>query len=143
MDKARVFNLLQDQRRLHVRILQGLHACNDITAQSARSFVFYVRSITAVLHGNLRLGNHCQASHWTSTVSSKASGHISERNGCSRAGLNNLAIAQLVEHLTVGFCGNQMVPGSIPGGQIMDSYIICHLSKSDTLFKCSATLPCF
>ena len=27
-------------------------------------------------------------------------------------------IAQLVEHLTVDFCGNQMVPGSIPGGRI-------------------------
>ncbi len=68
VDEARVFNLLQVQRRLHVRILQGLHACNDITAKSARSFVFYVRSITAVLHGNLRLG--------TSAVSSKESGHI-------------------------------------------------------------------
>ena len=28
------------------------------------------------------------------------------------------AIAQLVEHLTVECCGNQMVPGSIPGGWI-------------------------
>ena len=28
------------------------------------------------------------------------------------------AIAQLVEHLTVEFCSNQMVPGSIPGGRI-------------------------
>ena len=27
------------------------------------------------------------------------------------------AIAQLVEHLTVECCGNQMVPGSIPGGR--------------------------
>ena len=27
------------------------------------------------------------------------------------------AIAQLVEHLTVDHCGNQMVPGSIPGGR--------------------------
>ena len=28
------------------------------------------------------------------------------------------AIAQLVEHLTVETCSNQMVPGSIPGGRI-------------------------
>jgi hypothetical protein len=28
------------------------------------------------------------------------------------------AIAQLVEHLTVESCSNQMVPGSIPGGRI-------------------------
>ena len=28
------------------------------------------------------------------------------------------AIAQLVEHLTVECCSNQMVPGSIPGGRI-------------------------
>ena len=27
------------------------------------------------------------------------------------------AIAQLVEHLTVDTCSNQMVPGSIPGGR--------------------------
>ena len=27
------------------------------------------------------------------------------------------AIAQLVEHLTVDRCSNQMVPGSIPGGR--------------------------
>ena len=29
----------------------------------------------------------------------------------------NPAIAQLVEHLTVKDCRNQMVPGSIPGGR--------------------------
>ena len=28
------------------------------------------------------------------------------------------AIAQLVEHLTVGVCSYQMVPGSIPGGRL-------------------------
>jgi hypothetical protein len=28
------------------------------------------------------------------------------------------AIAQLVEHLTVDRCSNQMVPGSIPGGRM-------------------------
>jgi hypothetical protein len=32
--------------------------------------------------------------------------------------VNKPAIAQLVEHLTVDFCSNQMVPGSIPGGRI-------------------------
>ena len=31
------------------------------------------------------------------------------------------AIAQLVEHLTVECCSNQMVPGSIPGGRIFVS----------------------
>ena len=31
------------------------------------------------------------------------------------------AIAQLVEHLTVECCSNQMVPGSIPGGRML-----CH-----------------
>ena len=34
------------------------------------------------------------------------------------AGANKPAIAQLVEHLTVECCSNQMVPGSIPGGRI-------------------------
>ena len=33
------------------------------------------------------------------------------------------AIAQLVEHLTVECCSNQMVPGSIPGGRIL---LLCH-----------------
>ena len=32
--------------------------------------------------------------------------------------LSSPAIAQLVEHLTVENCSNQMVPGSIPGGRI-------------------------
>ena len=32
--------------------------------------------------------------------------------------LSKPAIAQLVEHLTVECCSNQMVPGSIPGGRI-------------------------
>ena len=31
---------------------------------------------------------------------------------------NKPAIAQLLEHLTVECCSNQMVPGSIPGGRI-------------------------
>ena len=30
------------------------------------------------------------------------------------------AIAQLVEHLTVDHCSNQMVPGSIPGGRTFE-----------------------
>ena len=34
------------------------------------------------------------------------------------------AIAQLVEHLTVECCSNQMVPGSIPGGRIYDHVYI-------------------
>ena len=33
------------------------------------------------------------------------------------ANLSKPAIAQLVEHLTVECCSNQMVPGSIPGGR--------------------------
>ena len=36
------------------------------------------------------------------------------------------AIAQLVEHLTVDFCSNQMVPGSIPGGRTSLSQQHCH-----------------
>ena len=36
----------------------------------------------------------------------------------TRAFVNRPAIAQLVEHLTVECCSNQMVPGSIPGGRI-------------------------
>ena len=127
VDKARVFNLLQDQRRLHVRILQGLHACNDIPAQSARSFVFYVHSITAVLHGNLRLRNHGQASHWTSS---------SRLPGCGS-----------VEYLTVDFCSNQMVPAPVPGGQSLDSHIMCSpffiLANRTSCSTCSDTLPCF
>ena len=38
------------------------------------------------------------------------------------------AIAQLVEHLTVDLCSNQMVPGSIPGGRIhARSRLVCML----------------
>ena len=36
-------------------------------------------------------------------------------------GLYKPAIAQLVEHLTVECCSNQMVPGSIPGGRIFQA----------------------
>ena len=35
------------------------------------------------------------------------------------------AIAQLVEHLTADFCGNQMVPGSIPGGWTLLASALC------------------
>ena len=35
------------------------------------------------------------------------------------------AIAQLVEHLTVDRCSNQMVPGSIPGGRILELMSHC------------------
>ena len=34
------------------------------------------------------------------------------------------AIAQLVEHLTVDHCSNQMVPGSIPGGRTFVEAVI-------------------
>ena len=37
---------------------------------------------------------------------------------CINASLSPPAIAQLVEHLTVDACSDQMVPGSIPGGRI-------------------------
>ena len=42
-------------------------------------------------------------------------------DGCNvdAAGTEEPAIAQLVEHLTVDRCSNQMVPGSIPGGRIL------------------------
>ena len=36
---------------------------------------------------------------------------------------NKPAIAQLVEHLTVECCFNQMVPGSIPGGRILSMHV--------------------
>ena len=39
------------------------------------------------------------------------------------------AIAQLVEHLTVEFCSNQMVPGSIPGGRIHCGVRVISLSR--------------
>jgi hypothetical protein len=38
------------------------------------------------------------------------------------------AIAQLVEHLTVECCSNQMVPGSIPGGRILEC--VCALLRA-------------
>ena len=36
------------------------------------------------------------------------------------------AIAQLVEHLTVEPCSNQMVPGSIPGGRTFPYLALRH-----------------
>ena len=41
--------------------------------------------------------------------------------------LSSPAIAQLVEHLTVENCSNQMVPGSIPGGRIFK--VLCAPAK--------------
>jgi len=53
------------------------------------------------------------------------SGDRTEQEGADPAlwlqqllGCNTGYIAQLVEHLTVEACSNQMVPGSIPGGRI-------------------------
>ena len=42
------------------------------------------------------------------------------------------AIAQLVEHLTVDCCSNQMVPGSIPGGRIF-SKAACDITSSTNI----------
>ena len=42
------------------------------------------------------------------------------------------AIAQLVEHLTVERCRNQMVPGSIPGGRIFDMQHLYKINRSAT-----------
>ena len=42
------------------------------------------------------------------------------------------AIAQLVEHLTVERCRNQMVPGSIPGGRIFDMQHLYRIIQSAT-----------
>jgi hypothetical protein len=43
---------------------------------------------------------------------------ICESDNCKGVRIcNEPAIAQLVEHLTVECCSNQMVPGSIPGGR--------------------------
>ena len=50
------------------------------------------------------------------------------------------AIAQLVEHLTVERCRNQMVPGSIPGGRIFDMqplYRIIQPATTEIQFKIS------
>ena len=53
-----------------------------------------------------------------------------------RSGTANdkLAIAQLVVHLTVDSCSDQMVPGSIPGGRIFGDAcgmckLLCHTAK--------------
>ena len=41
------------------------------------------------------------------------------------------AIAQLVEHLTVELCSYQLVPGSIPGGQIcIDLSFVCSVGSN-------------
>ena len=42
------------------------------------------------------------------------------------------AIAQLVEHLIVERCRNQMVPGSIPGGRIFDMQHLYRIIQSAT-----------
>ena len=39
------------------------------------------------------------------------------------------AIAQLVEHLTVECCSNQMVPGSIPGGRTLGDALFNQLKQ--------------
>ena len=39
------------------------------------------------------------------------------------------AIAQLVEHLTVETCSDQMVPGSIPGGRTFPPQVPVHGRK--------------
>ena len=43
---------------------------------------------------------------------------ILARNISTNSAIDKPAIAQLVEHLTVDMCRNQMVPGSIPGGRM-------------------------
>ena len=47
------------------------------------------------------------------------------------------AIAQLVEHLTVDCCRNQMVPGSIPGGRILISLGWAFCDSIQYWIKCS------
>ena len=55
----------------------------------------------------------------------------SEQNNDARSVASKPAIAQLVEHLTVDSCSNQMVPGSIPGGRIFaNSLALLRLSVS-------------
>ena len=49
------------------------------------------------------------------------------QHACGDVLISIPAIAQLVEHLTVDRCSNQMVPGSIPGGRIC--YFICQLCR--------------
>ena len=126
MDKARVSTSCRIKQNAgsnpaRTAKLKGCH-CAKFSKQ-----LFYVHSMTAVLHGNLRLRNHGQASHWT--ISSKQPGYSS------------------VEHLTVDFCGNQMVPAPVPGGQSLDSLIMCSpffvLANRTSCSTCSDTLPCF
>ena len=54
------------------------------------------------------------------------------------------AIAQLVEHLTVECCSNQMVPGSIPGGRIFCRYQASQEQRNDSPLcqkaSCTASL---
>ena len=49
--------------------------------------------------------------------SSLARRHAPRKRNAELGCVDKPAIAQLVEHLTVDSCSNQMVPGSIPGGR--------------------------
>ena len=51
------------------------------------------------------------------TANRKGPANTLPPNANAQQSSDNPAIAQLVEHLTVDFCSNQMVPGSIPGGR--------------------------
>ena len=44
-------------------------------------------------------------------------------------GLSTPAIAQLLEHLTVDQCSDQMVPGSIPGGRTLGDALFNQLKQ--------------
>ena len=50
------------------------------------------------------------------------------------------AIAQLVEHLTVECCSNQMVPGSIPGGRIFPKMFDARVCVPEAMFADSIWL---
>ena len=54
-------------------------------------------------------------------------------NELNRTSSHKPVIAQLVEHLTVDSCSNQMVPGSIPGDRI--SWMYCRTHKHEASIR--------
>ena len=61
------------------------------------------------------MGDQSRVMHIVSAHISPGRAHRQDLGDFVRAAQ---ALAQLVEHLTVDPCSNQMVPGSIPGGRI-------------------------
>ena len=88
-------------RRLQVRLLKGSTlACNPAHTCGSRVNI----SVKSIYFNRQGPSQDTGAQHF--------------RNTRNTYPCNRPAIAQLVEHLTVECCSNQMVPGSIPGGRI-------------------------